>query len=175
MWKQLEKFNPEVLRYLVTYMTIRQPAKDEVGFASVNSWPLFWSGIAMPKEQIEVTLVLQTTINSLLLYAFQLEPFLLVSSGLPALISHHSQQLVLTSSLCTRDCRAPQFLSFKMLNTYPLFNLYLSNCFRAHTFLCTRNKNNGTLGSNSILRILLYFSSITYAKGCRLKRSLHLY
>lgn len=54
MWKQLEKFNPEVLGYLLTYMTICQPAKDEVGFASVNSWPLFWSGSAVPKEQTGV-------------------------------------------------------------------------------------------------------------------------
>lgn len=156
-------------------MTIRQPAKDEVGFASVNSWPLFWSGTAMPKEQIQETLVLQTTINSFLLCAFQLKPFLLVSSGLPAPISQHSQQLVLTSSLCTRDCRAPQFLSLKMLNTYPIFDLYLSNCFRAHSFLCTWNKNNGTLGSNSILCVLLYFLGITYAKRRPLKHALYLY
>lgn len=89
MWKQLEKFNPEVLGYLVTYMTICQPAKDEAGFASVNSWPLFWSGTEMPRERIQVTLVLQAMINSLL-YAFQLQPFLLVSSGPPAPISQHS-------------------------------------------------------------------------------------
>lgn len=54
MWKQLEKFNLEVLGYLVPYMTICQPAKYEVGFASVNSWPLFWSGFAVPKEQTGV-------------------------------------------------------------------------------------------------------------------------
>lgn len=58
MWKQLEKFNPEVSGYLVTNMTICQAAKAEVGFASVNSWPLFWHGVATTKEQIQLILVL---------------------------------------------------------------------------------------------------------------------
>jgi len=66
----LEKFNPEVLGYLVTYMTICWPAKAGVGFASASSWPLFWSGTATPKEQIQVRLGLWTTSSSILLYPF---------------------------------------------------------------------------------------------------------
>lgn len=106
MWKQLEKFNPEVLGYLVTYMTICQPAKDEVGFASVNSCPLFlaWFCGAKGTNRSCSGFIEPCSFHSSA--AFELLPFCWVPWALPLLGEH----VLLTNLSWARGCRAWQLL-----------------------------------------------------------------